>query len=552
VTNALLRLSASGRKLILATGRRLEDLFLVYPNFSLFDYLVCENGALLYRPATKTAKILAAPPPKQFIEMIEARGVSPLEKGRVIVATWHPNESKILEAIHELGLDLQITFNKGAVMVLPPAINKGTGTNVALSELGLSKHNLLAIGDAENDLSMLAQSECAVAVANAISTVKEYADLTVNADHGQGVVEIIERLLATDLAECGQFMRRRNLTFGRTAKDEPFGLRSYDFRTLIAGPSQSGKSTISMALLDQFASDGYQYCVIDPEGEYDHAPHSVTVGNVHYSPEVEDVIRVLENPEDNVVVNLLGVPLSERADYLAQIFTAIQTMRRVKGRPHWLVIDEAHHMLHPFWQQTIEPIWKEPGAVILITVDPAEISQTVLSGVDLVLAVGQEPMKTLATFSNRVGHKLPDYPDHAVLGWGQALAWFRHEYGAPYKVTIASPTNQRQRHLRKYADGNLGNHRSFYFTGPHGKLKIKCQNLFMFMQVGDGVDDDTWMFHLRRQDYSNWLKNIIGDDELAEQVASIEKNIHLSAAKSRSRINTAIETRYTSPARILI
>ena len=357
VTEALTRLASSGRKSILATGRRLEDLFQIFPHVNLFDYLVCENGALLYRPATKVARLLAEPPPRRFTEMLKERGVSPVDVGRVVVATWHPNETKILEIIQELGLDLHISFNKGAVMVLPPGVNKGTGVVAALNELGLSRHNIVGIGDAENDHALLAACECSVAVANALPAVKEYADLTMSRDHGEGVVELIDRLLSTDLIDGEKSVRRHDLVLG-TRCDEggaKVTFSVYNYRVLIAGPSQSGKSTVCMTILEQFASAGYQYCVIDPEGEYDSAPRAVTVGNEHYTPNLEDVVRLLENPDDNVVVNLLGVALNERAAFLARLFTAIQNLRRLKGRPHWLVIDEAHHMLHPYWDQTFEP-----------------------------------------------------------------------------------------------------------------------------------------------------------------------------------------------------
>jgi hypothetical protein len=43
------------------------------------------------------------------------------------VATWEPHQATVLEAIRELGLEHHIIFNKGAVMVLPPGINKAAG-----------------------------------------------------------------------------------------------------------------------------------------------------------------------------------------------------------------------------------------------------------------------------------------------------------------------------------------------------------------------------------------------------------------------------------------
>src|SRR5205085_10156081 len=106
--------------------------------------------------------VLGEPPPAKFIELLKKRNVAPLDVGRVIVATWEPNEKAVLDVIHELGLELQVVFNKGAVMVLPSGVNKATGTICAFSELGLSPHNAVGVGDAENDHAMLALCECSV------------------------------------------------------------------------------------------------------------------------------------------------------------------------------------------------------------------------------------------------------------------------------------------------------------------------------------------------------------------------------------------------------
>ena len=69
----------------------------------------------------------------------------------------------MLETIRELGLELQVIFNKGAVMVLPTGVNKATGLAAALDELGLSPHNVVGVGDAENDHAFLALCECRAA-----------------------------------------------------------------------------------------------------------------------------------------------------------------------------------------------------------------------------------------------------------------------------------------------------------------------------------------------------------------------------------------------------
>ena len=83
---ALERLRASGRRLILVTGRELNDLFRVLPQIDLFDRVVAENGAVLYRPDTKAERNLAEPPPPRFAQRLREAGVDPLSVGRVIVA----------------------------------------------------------------------------------------------------------------------------------------------------------------------------------------------------------------------------------------------------------------------------------------------------------------------------------------------------------------------------------------------------------------------------------------------------------------------------------
>src|SRR6478672_3343372 len=193
---ALGRLRDTGRRLILVTGRQLQDLVAACPHVDLFDRVVAENGAVVYSPATREEKLLGDPPSEPFVRSLQRRGVSPITVGRVIVATWKPHETTVLEAIRDLGLELHVTFNKDAVMVLPAGLTKATGLAEALRSLGLSAHNVVGIGDAENDHAFLHLCDCRIAVANALPTLKDGADLVTRRDEGAGVRELIERLLA--------------------------------------------------------------------------------------------------------------------------------------------------------------------------------------------------------------------------------------------------------------------------------------------------------------------------------------------------------------------
>src|SRR5262245_33663370 len=150
--NALQRLVASGRRLLLVTGREFDDLASIFPGVALFDWVVAENGAHLARPDKSEERSLATRPPEEFLQRLRERGVAPLSVGRVIVATCKPHLTTVSQVIRELRLDLQVILNRGAVMVLPSGIDKATGLAAALEAMALSPRSVVGIGDAENDL----------------------------------------------------------------------------------------------------------------------------------------------------------------------------------------------------------------------------------------------------------------------------------------------------------------------------------------------------------------------------------------------------------------
>lgn len=198
---ALKELRESGRKLVLVTGREMPDLLKVCHFTDLFDRIVAENGALLYHPAEQFSKILAPEPPEEFIEALRACGVKPLSIGLGIIATQELYSGVVQETIQELGLPLQAIPNKGALMILPSNVDKATGLRAALSELQLQPNEVVAVGDAENDVVLLAMCGYSVAVANAIPALKKQANLVTRGRNGAGVEELIQKFLKDEFAE---------------------------------------------------------------------------------------------------------------------------------------------------------------------------------------------------------------------------------------------------------------------------------------------------------------------------------------------------------------
>ena len=217
--DAIRRLRASGRKVILVTGRELPELQSVFPDIALCDVVVAENGALLYWPAEGREEVIGEPPPANFIAEMTTRDVKPFSVGRCIFATWRPHENVVLEVIQSLGLEYQIIFNKRAVMVLPSGINKATGLAKALKRLKISAGHVVGIGDAENDHAFLDSCAVAVAVENALPALKEKCDLVLGADHGAGVSELIDRIVADDLQSLGPRRPRKEMAAHNVVKD---------------------------------------------------------------------------------------------------------------------------------------------------------------------------------------------------------------------------------------------------------------------------------------------------------------------------------------------
>ncbi len=540
---ALEEVRASGRKLIMVTGRDLADLKRVFERFDLFDLIVAENGALLFDPTKKEEIPLAPPPPAPLVDRLRELGVSPLSVGRTIIATWEPNESVVLEAIRDLAVEQHIIFNKGAVMVLPSGINKASGLKEALKRLGLSPHNVAGIGDAENDQAFLSACGCAVAVDNALATVKEKADLVV-ADHGSGVIELATMLVADDLASVRPRVPRRQPIIGKLAVGQDYTLSPFE-TILVTGSSGGGKSTVVTALLEQMRELNFQFCVVDPEGDYGALRDVVAIGDAKQVPRIKEAIALLAKPEASVAINLLAIDPHERPRFLAKLLPELAKMRAETGRPHWIVVDEIHHCLPAKWEAAPITLPRELPAAIGVTVHPDEVAPDFLSLVSTVVGVGEGARGAIEKFCRSTGRNIPD--DVSAPERGQVIIL---DYSGEAKLlNVTAPKEKQQRHVRKYALGQLGEDRSFYFRGPDGALNLRAQNLATFLQLAAGVDEGTWLYHLREGAYSRWFREAIKDDELAREAESVDADTSFAAAESRARIKEFVDKRYTAPAK---
>lgn len=541
VLNKLREFQVTGRRKILVTGREMKDLMIVFPDYKVFDYIVAENGALIHETATGKEQLLGPEPDPLFIKALEDKGVYPMSVGKVIIATWEPHEQAVLEVIKASGSERQVIFNKGAVMILPSGVNKATGLGHLLHHLHMSLHNTVGVGDAENDGALLQAAECAVAVNNALPALKGLADLVTENAHGRGVMELMDRMIATDLKELDEKMHRHYLELGVLEDGAPFCISPYHSGMLVAGASGSGKTTFTVRITESLVQRGYQFCLIDPEGDYLQLPEAVVIGDEHVIPPVEQIKELLKDPGQNLVICALAIPLADRPQFFSRFLTMFHELRKEYGHPHWLLLDEAHHLMPAPAEVVSNGLPDDLNNFIIISTSPHALHPSTLSKVGAVITLGKDAMYPIELYCNALKMPLPE--GIPILGENEIAVWERDTGKPPYKAKFKLPGQLMQRHKKKYAHGDMS-YNSFVFTGPENKQRLVANNLMMFVHLAEGIDADTWMYHLHRSDFSRWFQHTVHDPELAEAGREAERMNDVGASKKHIIDN--INQRYTA------
>jgi HAD superfamily hydrolase (TIGR01484 family) len=431
---ALKQVRASGRKLLLVTGRITQELKTVCHCLDLFDWVVAENGATLYNPATQEERLLAERPPDLFIQTLRDRGVQPLSIGRVIVAAWQPHETILLAAIRDLGLELQVIFNKDAVMVLPSGVNKASGLAAALQDLNLSPHNIVGIGDAENDHAFLGACEVGVAVDNALPLLKAAADFVTRNARGKGVVELIEELLADDLRTRESRLLRHRIVLGIEESGEEIQLGIHDFNALLMGDSGADNFVVVRALLGRLTAQGYNFCILDTQGECGAMEGAVTLGNVTQEPTLQEAQQLLSAYGANFIVNLAAMEVSKQVQFCLTLLQEIQKARLHSGRPHWLVFAEVHDLLAAAHEGAL--IMPLEGVLLTSTCVQA-IPASVFNPITSLLAIGKDRHKALTEFSAITNVAIRSRVAAGVND-GEALFWPVSTGQMPRNIALAA------------------------------------------------------------------------------------------------------------------
>jgi hypothetical protein len=377
-------------------------------------------------------------------------------------------------------------------------------------------------------------------VANALPTIKNEADIALSGDHGMGVIELIERIILDDariIPPARQGLRAGTGPDGEDVYIEP------DRSVLIAGNSGSGKSTFAVALTEHMVKRRFEFCVFDPEGDYPELQNAVCIGDASQAPHADEAITLLREAGLNLVINTVGMTVTDRQRLFARLAPLITELRTASGRPQWVLIDEAHQLFGaPTPSHAPDAFLNNLRGAILITVDPAALAAEVLRTFDVVLAFGSEASEVIAAVASARNMRAP--PGSSRHQNDQILYWLPSSGEQPTSVAVGSPQQAHKRHTGKYAVGDVGTRQSFYFRGRDNAINVAARNLMQFLELSEKVPDAVWEHHLRARDYSAWFRHVIKDQDLARDVVAVETNFSLSPRESRKRIAAAVSYRY--------
>ena len=523
-TLAALDETRSDRAVLLVTGRIRSDLDRVFPGLTAhFDAVVTENGAVL--STSKGSRLLYEPVDVEVDKVLADRGVS-AARGEVLLAIDGRDGAVASQVIADLGLDCQVVHNRGSAMILPAGVTKGAGLLAALDTLGLSLHNTIAVGDAENDLSLLRGVELGAAVADAVPSLADHADLALEHPNGAGVVALLRGpLLRGHRRLCPQ---RRWVSIGWFEDASPVKLPGSQSSVLVSGDTGSGKSYLAGLLAERWIDGGYSVLVIDPEGDHlgltERANVHLVDATIHLPPPHE-LISMLGAGHASLVLDLSGLDVDAQLAYLGQLPDAVAAGRAARGVPHWVVYDEAHQRS---WLDDQKSSIAEAGTC-LVTWRPELLPSELARTVDFAINVS-----TIRSSPHRDGVNRPELRGTLVSA----------DMTQPFH--IGHRVSSHVRHGHKYAYTPLPVSRRFYFHGPRASEAAATLDEFSRHLLSCNLD--VLDYHLSRGDFSRWVSGTLADYRLATELSDIEHDVvnrrAASLEQARGQLSDAIRRRY--------
>ena len=513
-----------GIAVILATGRRLPELQQVAGSLDCFDVVVAENGAVLHFPLSGRHVVLGHRPVQSVLDDLLRKGL-PFQVGETVIETDGVHAQAALDTVRRLEQPLTLSFNRSRLMLLPAGVCKSSGLRQALHALRLSIHNVVAIGDAENDHDLLDACEVGAAAGWGSRALMAVADEVIEGTGPAAVAAFIRRIVSQPRLWTSQ-MGRRRVMLGCTDAGKQVHLAVRGRTMFIAGEPGTGKSWLAGLICEQLILQGYCMCLIDPEGDYRSLaalPGVVMLGGDEPPPSMRELTRSLAYPDVTVLIDLSKVSRADKVAYLRLLLPALSTLRRRTGLPHKILIDEAHYYLADLENGHLPDA--ELGGYMFVSYRISALPPSIRATADPVVFVTQETDRAeLAALAGMCGrHVLPvEALGNLATNEAALLPGPDEAEGTVRRFRIAPRLTSHVRHRQKYLDMGVSDSQAFVFAGER---RARARTLRQFMNLLLSEAPATVEGHLSRHDFSRWLLDVFRDAPLAGRVLAIESQV---------------------------
>jgi hypothetical protein len=327
---------------------------------------------------------------------------------------------------------------------------------------------------------------------------------------------------------------------------------------LIHGDSASGKSWLAGSVIERLVAQQYSVCVLDPEGDYKTFGElpSMAWAEIGGPTDVPAALARLEGePALSMVVDLSRLPHWGKVEAIRGALGVLGDLRRRMGRPHWVLVDEAHYALHCDGVSNVD-LCLEGGGLCAITYRPSWLRPRVVDAMDLVISARTTDANELAFVASRflalAGHGDCAPAAVADLPAGHFVLTQREGDGAVTAASfVALPGDTpHARHLSKYADCVVADDCRFFFQDRQGRTCAAAESLQAFRRLLPSVGDEVLADHAHRGDFSQWVRGVFGDHDLARQLRKVEARWRRRELHDlRGAIDSVIVARYGDGAR---
>jgi hypothetical protein len=336
---------------------------------------------------------------------------------------------------------------------------------------------------------------------------------------------------------------------GKTSEGFDVTLPSSGANVMISGDPRSGKSWIAGLLAEQLIEGGYQICIVDPEGDYaqmGQRPNVVTLGHDLALPSPVAATRFLAAGPLSTILTLSSLAPGEQSSYVEQLLAALQDRRDAMGIPHWVVIDEAHHFFQA-QSPCLKYLCSPTGSFCLVTYRPSLVAGEAYGaiGAHILTSTKVEEERYFVTKILQAHNHL-HIPAHTALETlelpRRGLLLTNSAEPGWQVFTPMERLTSHAHHSRKYTDTQLPNEKAFYFKA--GGEPCMGHNMIEFYQAIKSVPLESLRHHLLAGDFSRWVAEVIGDQQLAAGLRKLERTTPAGATPDRAEILAHIEDHY--------